>query len=97
MESMLNLFETPFKHIQAGHRFSPLVYPVSEELIFKYGEAVDDLNSPTGFGENLSGLLGNHCPPPCKPVCTESLSYGLDSSAWRNPAEASSDFMNTSR
>lgn len=44
MESMLNLFETPFKNIQVGHRFSPLVYPVSDELIFKYGEAVDDLN-----------------------------------------------------
>jgi len=41
---MLNLFETPFKHIQVGHRFSPLVYPVSEGLIFKYWEAVDDSN-----------------------------------------------------
>jgi 3-hydroxybutyryl-CoA dehydratase len=40
----LNLSETPFKYIQVGHRFSPLVYPVSEELIFKYGEAVDDSN-----------------------------------------------------
>jgi 3-hydroxybutyryl-CoA dehydratase len=44
MESMLNLFKIPFKNIQVGHRFSPLVYPVSEELIFKYAGAVDDLN-----------------------------------------------------
>lgn len=41
---MLNLFETTFEHIQVGHRFSPLIYPVSEELIFKYADAVDDLN-----------------------------------------------------
>jgi 3-hydroxybutyryl-CoA dehydratase len=34
----------PLTQIQIGHRFSPLVYPVSEELIFKYVEAVDDLN-----------------------------------------------------
>jgi 3-hydroxybutyryl-CoA dehydratase len=31
--------------IQIGHRFTPLVYPVSEALIFKYAEAVDDSNS----------------------------------------------------
>jgi acyl dehydratase len=41
---MLNLFETSFKHIQVGRRFSPLIYPISEGLIFKYAEAVDDLN-----------------------------------------------------
>jgi acyl dehydratase len=35
----------PLTQIQIGHRFSPLVYPVSEELIFKYAEAVDDSNS----------------------------------------------------
>jgi acyl dehydratase len=43
-ESMLNLYEPPFKQIQVGRRFSPLIYPVSEGLIFKYAEAVDDLN-----------------------------------------------------
>jgi len=41
---MLNLFATPFKHIQVGRHFSPLIYPVSEGLIFKYTDAVDDLN-----------------------------------------------------
>lgn len=41
---MLNLFETSFKRIQVGHRFSPLLYSVSDELILKYVEAVDDLN-----------------------------------------------------
>jgi len=41
---MLNLFETTFEHIQVGHRFSPLIYPVSEGLICMYADAVDDLN-----------------------------------------------------
>jgi acyl dehydratase len=59
---MLKLFETPFKHIQVGHRFSPLVYPVSEGLIFKYWEAVDDLNffhtdSMKAVSEPFSGII----------------------------------------
>jgi 3-hydroxybutyryl-CoA dehydratase len=42
---MADAQQFPLTQIQIGHRFSPLVYPVSEELIFKYAEAVDDLNS----------------------------------------------------
>ena len=40
----MNLFETSFERIQAGWRFSPLIYSVSEGLILKYADAVDDLN-----------------------------------------------------
>jgi 3-hydroxybutyryl-CoA dehydratase len=65
MESMLNLYETSFKHIQVGYRFPPLVYPVSEELIFKYGEAVDDLNfSHRDSVKTLSELFRGMIAPP---------------------------------
>jgi 3-hydroxybutyryl-CoA dehydratase len=42
---MANDQQFPLTQIQIGHRFTPLVYPISEELIFKYAEAVDDSNS----------------------------------------------------
>jgi acyl dehydratase len=40
----LSFIETAFEHIQPGHRFSPLIYSVSEGLILQYADAVDDLN-----------------------------------------------------
>jgi acyl dehydratase len=41
---MANAKQISIEQIQIGHCFSPLIFPVSEGLIFKYVEAVDDLN-----------------------------------------------------
>jgi 3-hydroxybutyryl-CoA dehydratase len=40
----LNPLSTILGDIQLGHHFSPLVYRFSEELIYKYADAVDDFN-----------------------------------------------------
>jgi len=61
----LSLFETPFELIQAGRRFSPLIYSVSEGLILQYADAVDDSNffhrDPV---KALSGPFGGIIAPP---------------------------------
>ena len=41
---ILRLREFSLEKIQVGHRFSPLIYQISEDLIIKYAQAVDDPN-----------------------------------------------------
>jgi 3-hydroxybutyryl-CoA dehydratase len=61
----LSLIETAFEHIQPGRRFSPLIYSVTEELILKYADAVDDLNFfHRDRTKALSGPFGGIIAPP---------------------------------
>jgi acyl dehydratase len=42
--NILRVREFSLKKIEVGHRFSPLIYQISEDLIIKYAQAVDDPN-----------------------------------------------------
>jgi len=54
--------ENIFKQIPVGRRFSPLLYSISEEIIFKYVNAVDDLNffhrdSTKAYSSPFGGII----------------------------------------
>jgi 3-hydroxybutyryl-CoA dehydratase len=57
--------ELLFDEIEVGHRFSPLIYPVSEELIRKYVDTVGDgnpLHRDTSYAQQM-GYGGIIAPP----------------------------------
>jgi len=61
----LSPFETHFEHIQAGRRFTPLIYTVSEGLILQYADAVDESNFfHRGPVKASSGPFGGMIAPP---------------------------------